>query len=102
MIYSIGVSEEAQLDIADAIQWYEQVREGLGLDFELCVFGLLNEIRRNPLLFQIRYNLVRIAFTQRFSHGIHFIVSENNVIVLGVYHSSQSPINWYDRLNKPN
>lgn len=92
------VAEEAQLDIVYAYNWYENIRTGLGEDFELCVFATLNQVQRSPLLFQIRYENIRVAFTERFPYGIHFSLENETIIVIGVYHTSREPNNWIERL----
>jgi hypothetical protein len=37
MGYKLNLLDAADLDIADAIEHYELVREGLSMDFELCL-----------------------------------------------------------------
>ncbi len=53
----------------------------------------------NPLLFEIKYNNTRIAFTKRFPLGIHFEVQEktNRIVVKGVYHTARNSEIWYER-----
>jgi len=55
MNFELLLSDETRLDIFEAFLWYEEQREGLGFDFELCLEGGLNEIQRNPFSFQIKY-----------------------------------------------
>ena len=57
-------------------------------------------IERNYLGFQVRYDDVRIAFTSRFPYGIHFIVENNEIIVIGIYHASRNPERWIERRKK--
>jgi toxin ParE1/3/4 len=92
--------KEALFDVEEIVLWYEEHREGLSYDFELCLEVGLHEIHRNPQAFQKRYKSVKIRFIQRFPYGIHYIVEENKIIVLGVFHTSRSPKNWFKRINR--
>ncbi len=56
-MYQLLISDESRLDILDAFAWYESRRTGLGKDFELCLEAGLNQIQRDPLLFQKRYKV---------------------------------------------
>lgn len=45
---NIEFSDESYLDIEDAIIWYETIRKGLSIDFELCLEAGIDEILDNP------------------------------------------------------
>jgi plasmid stabilization system protein ParE len=91
--------KEALFDVEEIVLWYEEQRKGLSYDFELCLEVGIHEIQRNPAAFQKRYKSVKIRFIQRFPYGIHYIVEKNKIIVLGVFHTSRSPNNWFKRIN---
>jgi len=97
---TIQFIEEALFDIESIILWYEEKRIGLSFDFELCLEVGLNEIYRNPKAFQKKYKEVKILFISRFPYGIHYIFKDNAIIVIGVFHTSQSPKNWSNRTSK--
>jgi plasmid stabilization system protein ParE len=97
-MYQLLLSDETRLDILEAFSWYERRRPGLGKDFELCLEVGLNQIQRDPSLFQKRYKGLRIHFIDRFPYGIHYLVEDNSVKVFGVFHTSRNPINWKMRM----
>ena len=78
--------------------WYEQQRIGLSYDFELCLEAGIDEVLRNPEAFQKRYKNIKIRFISRFPYGIHYVLIENEITVIGVFHTSRSPKNWSKRL----
>lgn len=78
--------------------WYEEQREGLSFDFELCLDVGLAEISRDPNNFQKRYKEVRVRFIPRFPYGIHYLIKNHEVIVIAVFQTSRSPKNWKKRL----
>ncbi|MBS1526594.1 MAG: type II toxin-antitoxin system RelE/ParE family toxin [Bacteroidetes bacterium] len=91
------ISDESRLDILEAYSWYESRRPGLGNDFELCLEAGLNQIERNPLLFQKRYRQLHIHFIDRFPYGIHYLIDNDTVKVIGVFHTSMNPKRWIIR-----
>ncbi|MDR3693708.1 type II toxin-antitoxin system RelE/ParE family toxin [Mucilaginibacter sp.] len=97
-MYQLLISDESRLDIFDAVSWYESRRAGLGKDFELCLEAGLNQIRRDPLLFQKRYRNLRIHFIDRFPYGIHYLIEGETIKVMGVFHTSRNPGRWTIRL----
>jgi toxin ParE1/3/4 len=97
MRYSVLITEESRLDIIEAFLWYENQREGLGSDFELCLEAGLNQIQRTPLAFEVRHRNVRVHFIQRFLYGIHYIIEEDAIRVIGVFHTSRNPTSWSER-----
>jgi plasmid stabilization system protein ParE len=97
-MYTISFTKEALYDIEYIVLWYEEQRVGLSFDFELCLEAGLAEVVRNPENFQIRYKKVQIRFISRFPYGIHYVVKENTIVVIAVFHTSLSPKNWSKRL----
>jgi len=93
-MYQLLISDESRLDILDAFSWYESRRLGLGKDFELCLEAGLNQIQRDPLLFQKRYKNLHIYFIDRFPYGIHYLIEQETVKVFGVFHTSRNPATW--------
>lgn len=97
-MHKLVFSKEALLDIEQIAIWYEEQREGLSYDFELCLEDSISQIYRNPELFQVRYKNVKVRFIKRFPYGIHYLKNLDKIIVIGVFHTSRSPIDWSKRL----
>lgn len=91
-------TEDALFDIEEITTWYEDQRKGLSYDFELCLEVGINEITRTPLAFQHRYKNVKILFINRFPYGIHYVLGKDEIIVIGIFHTSRSPKNWKKRI----
>jgi len=94
----IQFTKEALLDIEYIVLWYEEKREGLSYDFELCLEAGINEIGRTPLAFQKKYRNVKILFIQRFPYGIHYILTPDKIVVIGIFHTSRSHKSWTGRI----
>ena len=95
---SVRLTDDALFDIEEIVLWYEDQRKGLSYDFELCLEAGINEIIRTPLAFQKRYNNVKILFINRFPYGIHYTLQKDEIIVIGIFHTSRSPKNWDKRI----
>ena len=97
-MYKIHFVKEALFDIEDIVLWYEEQRIGLSYDFELCLEAGVDAILRNPDAFQKKYRNIKVRFISRFPYGIHYRFEKNEIIVIGVFHTSRSPKNWSKRL----
>jgi len=100
MDYKFRLLDAADRDIAGAIEHYEDVRNGLSIDFELCIEEGYADILNSPLGYQIRYKDIRIKFIRRFPYGIHYIVEGKEITVISVFHQSKSPRKWFKRRSK--
>lgn len=90
----IKIRKYAEKQIAEAYQWYEKQRLGLGDDFLLCIDAVIMTIVKNPFLFQIRHKNIRCALIPRFPFGIFYFVDSEKIIVAAVLHLSRDPRLW--------
>ncbi len=97
-MHKIQFTKESLFDIEAVILWYEEQRIGLSYDFELCLEAGIEEILRNPEAFQKKYKQVKIRYISRFPYGIHYVFIKNEIIIIGVFHTSRSPKNWSKRI----
>lgn len=98
MVYSFLISEAAFNDINEAGKWYERHKDGLSIDFEICLNGGFEDIKINPLAVQIKYQNVRVKYIRKFPYGIHFIIDKKIIYILAVFHTSKNPNKWTKRL----
>lgn len=92
------LTEDAQQDLDDAYDWYQEQDHGLGEEFFRCVDAKLSEISRSPLQHQIVYNdRVHRALTNRFPFSIYFINEEEIITVFAILHQRRSPESWKTR-----
>ena len=98
-MYKLQFTKEALFDIEAVVLWCEEQRLGLSYDFELCLEAGIDEVSRNPQAFQKRYRDIKIRFISRFPYGIHYLFIENEITVIGVFHTARSPNNWSKRLH---
>jgi len=92
------VRPEAETEMTDAFDWYEDRVPGLGSDFLLCVDAALNAILRNPQQFPRVHHIVRRALTRRFPNEGFFVEDDERVVVLSVFHAKRNPKRWHERI----
>lgn len=97
MTYKLSIAEAAEVDLRQAFLWYENQKENLGVAFEEYILNAINSIQSNPLKVQVRYGNTRVYFLKKFPYGIHFQVTENKILIVAVFHTSQSPELWMNR-----
>lgn len=93
-MFEIRLLKEAEIDVFDAFNWYEEKRKGLGRRFVGEVNGILQRIRKAPYHFQVRFSEVfRFAPLKKFPYLIVYKILEEEkiVIVNAVFHSSKNP-----------
>ncbi len=99
MKYKIQIEPEVQLDIQDAVAWYNSQQKGLGRKFYNEVKKHLKHLKINPY-FQIRYENVRCLPIRKFPYMIHFTVNELDKIIKvhAVTGTSRDPNIWKQRI----
>ena len=91
------VRPEAEAEMAEAFDWYEDRVPGLGSEFLLCVDAVFSSILRNPQHFPHVHRVVRRALTRRFPYEVFFVEDDERVVVLSVFHAKRNPKRWHER-----
>ncbi len=97
MIEHVRFTPEAETDVCEAYNWYEDREPGLGEEFLRCVEACLLHIRRHPLLFPVAVDEFRRCYIRRFPYEIFYEVGEG-IVVYSVFHCAQNPDKWRKRL----
>ena len=97
MSYTLTLRKEAEFDIDEQFDYYEEKREGLGHDFLLCIEEALDKLQRNPLVYRKIHKELRRIPIRRFPYRIFYFVKNNNVIVTALFHARKDPTSWNGR-----
>jgi toxin ParE1/3/4 len=92
------VRPEAEAEMADAFDWYEDRVRGLGSQFLLCVDAVFSAILRSPQQFPRVHRVVRRALTRRFPYEAFSVEDDERVVVLSVFHAKRNPKRWQERI----
>lgn len=79
--------EEARGDVLRAFEWYEERREGLGMEYRDALDASVARILRYPTAFEPGARGLRRALVSRFPHAIYFRVYPEALVVVGVLHA---------------
>ncbi|HWV15254.1 MAG TPA: type II toxin-antitoxin system RelE/ParE family toxin [Cellvibrio sp.] len=96
-VYSVFIRPEAEVELKDTFDWYEQQREGLSADLVLCIDESIAKISRSPEQYPFVYKNIRRALIRRFPFGIFYLVERDLIIVLAFFHARRNPADWKSR-----
>jgi hypothetical protein len=82
----------------EASRWYDLQNPGLGADFLQAIAAALTVIQGNPFQYQTVYKQVRRAGLGHFPHGLMYVASDREVVVLACTHGRRDPRRWQNRV----
>lgn len=91
MTYSLHFLSEVEEDVIGGYVWYEAKSPGLGEEFLRIFYACAKEIPRNPLLYPKVYRDFRRRLLRRFPYAIYFMIKDNQIIVIGLFHCARDP-----------
>ncbi|MFA4944619.1 MAG: type II toxin-antitoxin system RelE/ParE family toxin [Lentisphaeria bacterium] len=90
------VRPEAEAEMTEAFDWYEDRVPGLGSEFLLCVDAVFSAIQRTPQQYPRVHKTARRALSRRFPYEIILAEDDERVVVLSVFHAKQNPKRWQE------
>jgi toxin ParE1/3/4 len=89
----------AAAEVADARNWYDRQRHGLGDDYERELRVVIDAIERGPRTFPFVDGStdIRRALLPRFPYGVFYVEGADVVVVLAVAHLRREPGYWKGR-----
>ncbi len=87
----LALRQRAELDLDEAYAWYESRSPGLGESFLRSADACFDRIRRDPDLYAIQRSRVRRARLHRFPHSVFYVIRDDLIDVLAVYHARRRP-----------
>ena len=96
MSYSIWIKRETQLDIDQAVIWYETQKLNLGLDLRFELDKVINKIAANPYYAWCIFEDTRAASLKTFPYEIVYRIyeDEKRVNIIALSHQHRKP-HWY-------
>ena len=88
---------QAEAEILDARDWYEEQRPGLGGAFATEVDSGLGRIVEAPLAYPRVHGETRRALLRRFPYAIYFHAMPDEIVVLAIIHGRRHPGTWQSR-----
>ena len=97
MKYELIVRPEAEADIEESFNWYEDQDHGLGHDFRSEVNRCLELIEARPLMYPEVYRGLRRAVMDLFPYSVYFLVRERRIFISACIHQKRHPRVWKSR-----
>lgn len=98
MAADLILAPQAAGDIAEAYDWYEARRIGLGEEFLSCVDACIETVCRTSEIYAKIHQNYRRALVRRFPYAVFYEYAGETVTVYSVFHTSQDPDKWRQRL----
>jgi plasmid stabilization system protein ParE len=89
---------ETEKDIAEAFEWYQHQRIGLGEEYLSCVDACIERIARMPESYPEVYMKFRRALIRRFPYAVFYEFDGTDVIVYSIFHNSRDPQKWKKKI----
>lgn len=96
MSYRISITEEAENEILQAKNWYEEQQTGLGESFSTTIKEHINQLKNPSVEHKIVFKNVRRVLTHRFPFVIYYSRDEKNLIVniIAVLHNRREQLQF--------
>ena len=84
----------AELELKEAIEFYETAREGLGAEFLTEVETTVNLIETYPLAWMALSPRTRRCRTSRFPYGLFYQIRSDEILIVSVMDLRCNPKRW--------
>lgn len=100
MTYQLIISEETELDIEDAFEWYRTRNPRLGSEFVRAIDAAISRIGNNPFAYSKIQRQAHRILLHRFPYSLLYTINEeeNLISVIGCFHSKRDFRILNDRL----
>ena len=97
-MWRLVVRPQVEDDLVEASLWYDKKQIGLGNQFLAEYVAAIHRILEDPWLFSIAVNGLRPCLIKRFSYIIHFVVEDDQIIVIAVMNAARDDSSFMHRL----
>ena len=96
MTYSFHPLAEKELN--DAIDYYNECQDGLGIEFAKEVYNAIQIILQFPQAWSSLSKNTRRCITNRFPYGVIYQVKKDEIIIIAVMQLNKKPNYWHDKI----
>lgn len=93
----VTILHEAEVELWEAVAYYEDKAKGLGIDFESEVERSLHTIRESPERWPLRHDGTRRYLTHRFPFLVVYIYRTDHIWILAFAHCKRRSGYWARR-----
>lgn len=92
------ILHEAEVELWEAVAYYEDKTAGLGLDFEAEAERSVLSIRESPERWPLREDGTRRHLMHRFPFIVVYTFHDDHIWIVAVAHCRRKPGYWADRI----
>ena len=89
---------EAELELREAIGYYEDIEPGLGYDFSIQVYSAIQRAVSYPRAWPVLEGEIRRVLTRRFPYGVLYFEEDEALLIIAVMNLHREPGYWKNRL----
>jgi uncharacterized protein (DUF1697 family) len=91
--HTIKFAPQSLEDIAEAVEYYNEQRFGLGNKFLLDFDKVYKAIQQNPFFASVKYDNIHCAAFKKFPFSVHYEIDESNktILIVAVFNTWREP-----------
>ncbi|MGQ3685500.1 MAG: type II toxin-antitoxin system RelE/ParE family toxin [Candidatus Loosdrechtia sp.] len=89
---------DAEIELSESIQYYEDVEPGLCQDFAVEVYSAVQRAIAYPRAWMVLEGDVRRALVRRFPYGVLYSEEDDGILIVAVMHLHRAPGFWKGRI----
>ena len=90
--------ESARSEFQEAVDYYNQRQEGLGIEFAQEMDFVIERILADPTSYEKGSGNVYSLRTKRFPYAVFYALEDETVVILAVMHLRRKQGYWKDRI----
>jgi len=94
------ILHEAEVELWEAVEYYESRSPGLGLDFQAEIEASVHAISQAPDRWPVRDDGTRRYLTHRFPYLVVYVRLPNHIWIIAFAHCRRKPRYWANRIKK--
>jgi plasmid stabilization system protein ParE len=95
---TVRLLEPAEIELAEAFDYYESQSRGLGDRFRAHVRAAVDRIIAHPLAWRRITSNIRKCRVQQFPYAIVYTVEDDAILIVAIMHLARRPGYWRDRI----
>lgn len=89
---------DADKELDQTVEYYEDCRDGLGLEFAEDVYATIERIMEYPSAWSEMSKNTRRCLTNRFPYGVIYQMKDNALRIIAVANLNRRPDYWQERV----
>jgi toxin ParE1/3/4 len=96
----LTILHEAEIELWEAVQFYENRCVGLGLDFEKEIKAAIETIQQSPGRWPLHKDGTRRYLLHRFPYFVVYVLHQGHVWIVAFAHCRRKPQYWSGRTKR--